>query len=88
MGMQLSWLSVGPAMLLRQVRFPSAARDFSPGINFLCRLSHGVHKPSCAIAFINICKHVRDPKHWQTKILHALLGMDSAALVAAVALPR
>ena len=31
------------SMLLRQVRFPSAARDFSPRVNFQCRLSYSVH---------------------------------------------
>ena len=45
-----------------QVRFPSAARDFSPTVNFQCRLCyHGVPTPPCAIACINICAHVKDP---------------------------
>ena len=39
--------------LLTQVRFPSAARDFSPKVNFQCRLSYGVRTPPCAIACIN-----------------------------------
>ena len=30
---------------LRQVQFPSAARDFSPRVNFQCRLSYGVCTP-------------------------------------------
>ena len=48
----------------------------------------------CAIACINICAHVKDPKHRQpylsldTRIQHALFGMGSAALAAAVALLR
>ena len=46
---------------LRQVRFPGAARDFSPMDNFQCRLSHGARTPPCAIACINICAHVKDP---------------------------
>ena len=46
---------------LTQVRFPSAARDFSPGVNFQCRLSYGVCTPPCAIAWINIRAHVKDP---------------------------
>ena len=47
---------------LTQVRFPGAARDFSPRVNFRCRLSYGVsvHTP-CSIACINICAHVKDP---------------------------
>ena len=32
-------------MLLMQVHFPSVAMDFSPKVNFQCRLSHGVHAP-------------------------------------------
>ena len=43
------------------VRFSSAARDFSPRINFQCRLSYGVRTPPCAIACIYICAHVKDP---------------------------
>ena len=34
------------------------ACDFSPRINFQCRLSDSIHTPSCAI---NVCAHVRDP---------------------------
>ena len=45
---------------LRQVRFPGAARDFSPRVEFQCRLSYGVRTPPCAIACINICAHVKD----------------------------
>ena len=46
---------------LRQVRFPGAARDFSPRISFQCRLCYGVLTPRCAIACINIFMHVKDP---------------------------
>ena len=46
---------------LREVRFPGAARDFSPRVNLQCRLSYGVRTPPCAIACINICAHVKDP---------------------------
>ena len=44
-----------------QVRFPGAARDFSPKVNFQGRLSYGVRKTQCAIARIYICVHVKDP---------------------------
>ena len=44
-----------------QVRFPGAARDFSPRVNFQCRLSDGVPTPPRAIACIYICAHVKDP---------------------------
>ena len=44
-----------------QVRFPGTARDFSPRINFQCRLSYGVRTIPCAIAYIYICAHVKDP---------------------------
>ena len=44
-----------------QFRFPGAARDFSPRVNFQCRLSYGVRTLPCAIACIYICAHVKDP---------------------------
>ena len=44
-----------------QVRFPAAARDFSPRVHFQYRLSYGVRTLPCAIACINICAHVKDP---------------------------
>ena len=59
---------------LTQVRFPCAARDFSPRVSFQCRLSSGVRTSPCAIACIYICAHVRDPVvharvRWIIKIL-------------------
>ena len=61
-------------MLPTQVRFPGAARDFSPKVNFQCRLSYGVRTPPCAIAWIYICAHVKDPgihvkARWATETL-------------------
>ena len=44
-----------------QLRLPGAARDFSPRVNFQCRLSYGVRTPPYAIACIYICAHVEDP---------------------------
>ena len=35
----------GAGTLPTQVRFPGAARDFSPRVNFQCRLSYGVLHP-------------------------------------------
>ena len=46
--------------LLTQVRFPGAARDFSPRINFQCRLAYGVCTPPRGITCINICAHIKD----------------------------
>ena len=46
---------------LTQVRFHGAARDFSSRVNFQCRLSYCVRSPQCAIDFVNICAHVKDP---------------------------
>ena len=46
---------------LTQVRFPGAARDFSPRVNFQSRLSYGVRTPPCAIACIYICVRVKNP---------------------------
>ena len=58
--MWLSWLEHQSGTPPTRVRFPGAARDFSPRVNFLCRLSYGV--PSTrTIACIYICAHVKDP---------------------------
>ena len=46
---------------LTQVRFPGAARDFSPRGNLQGRLCYGVRTLPCGIACINIAAHVRDP---------------------------
>ena len=50
----------GTGMLLTKVRFPSMARDFSPRVNFQCRLSYSVCTPPGAVACIYICAHVKD----------------------------
>ena len=50
----------GTGMLLTKVRFPSMARDFSPRVNFQCRLSYSVCIPPGAVACIYICAHVKD----------------------------
>ena len=80
-----------PGAMMTRVRVPGAARDFSPRVNFQCRLSYGartapvcnrMHRHLCArynsqtLAAIPLCGH--------TKILHTLIGMGSAALAAAV----
>ena len=59
--MQFSWLEHQTGTLPTQVRFLSAARDFSPRVNFWCRLFHSVRKTPCATACIYICAHVKDP---------------------------
>ena len=46
---------------LTQFRFPGAARDFSPRVNFQCRLSYSVCTPPCVIACIYTCAHIKDP---------------------------
>ena len=46
---------------LTPVRFPGAASDFSPRVNFQCRLSYGVCTPPCAVAYNNTCAHAKDP---------------------------
>ena len=44
-----------------QFQFRNAARDFSPRVNFQCRLSYFVCTHPCAFTCINICAHVKDP---------------------------
>ena len=46
-----------------QVRVPSAARNFSPRVNFQHRLSYGVHTAPVCNCLHNICAHVKNPKH-------------------------
>ena len=48
-------------------------------------------QPPCAIAGLNVCARVKNPKHWQPDLCldtSKYRTVDSAALVAAVALPR
>ena len=51
-----------------RVRVPGAARDFTPRVDFQCRLSYGVHSPPCAINRMHqdLCARKKNPKHWQT----------------------
>ena len=60
-GIQLSGLEHRTVTPLTQVRFPGAAKDFSPRVNFQCRLSYVCPYTLCAITCINICVHVKDP---------------------------
>ena len=57
----VQWVEHRTGTLPTQVRFPGAAKDFSPRVNFQCRLSYDVCMPLCAIAWINICAHIKDP---------------------------
>ena len=85
-----------PGALLMQVLVHGMARDFSPRVNFQCRLSSltASIQPLCPIAYTNICAHIKNPKQWQPhhcldmEILHTLIGMGSAAFVVVVPLPR
>ena len=81
--------------ILMPVRVPAAARDFSPRVNFQCRLSYGVRKVLCAIACINILHTVKIPSSGShiplfghTKILHTLIGMGIALLLQLVCLTK
>ena len=51
-------------MLLRQVRFPSAASHFLPESTFSAGSLVVSVQPLCAIACINICVHIKGPNHW------------------------
>ena len=52
------WVQHQTVTPLTLVRLPGTARDFSPRLNFQCRLSYSVSTPPCAIACIYICVHV------------------------------
>ena len=56
-----------PDAMLTRIRIPSAARDFSPRVNFQCRLSYGVrttpvcnrmHQHLCALKIPNTGSHI------------------------------
>ena len=56
-----------PGAILTRGRVPSAAKDFSPRVNFLCRLCYvrcpySPPPPPPPIACINICAHVKNPE--------------------------
>ena len=69
----------------RQVRFPVTARDLSPRVNFLCRLSYGVRTPPCVTAYINIFARVKDPVvRARVRLIMETLK-DPACIVGAVA---
>ena len=57
-----------PGAIQTRVRIPGTTRDFSPRASFQCRLSYGVRTVSvrcpCAVPYINICVHIKNPKHW------------------------
>ena len=69
---------------LTQVPFPGAARDFCPRVNFQYGISYCVRSPSCAIAYIYIRRHGKDPvvnvkgsvdyKNTKTPKMHRRLG--------------
>ena len=87
-------LSKKTGAILTRVRVPGAARDFSPRVNFRCRLSYRVRTAPVCIARISISMHIKKspilsaiPLFGHMKILHTLTGMGSAALVAAVPCP-
>ena len=50
-----------PGATLTQVRVPGAARDFSPSVNFQCRLTVSI-QPPCSLTRINICEHITNRK--------------------------
>ena len=82
-----------PGVMLRWVRVSCAVRFFSPTSQLSVQTLTVSLQPPCAIACINICLHVKNPKRWQPyhcfeNTAHTMsLGMGSAALVAAVPCP-
>ena len=69
---------------------PWRTRDFSPTVNFQCRLSYGIHTaPGCSHMH-HACVHVYIPNtgSHSTVKTHERTAMASTALTAAVAVPR
>ena len=64
-GMQLSHLNAGSGMLLMQIQVPAVAEDFHPELTFSTNSFTVFLKPLCAIACINMCALIKNPKPWQ-----------------------
>ena len=87
-----------PEATLMRVRVPAAARDFSPRVNFQCRLLRCPYSPPvqsyastsvCTLKLPNISSHITIPSFVHREMLHTVIGSGSAALVPAVSfLPR
>ena len=77
-----------------QVRLFGTARDFSPSVNFQCRLSWGVRRPPCVTACVYMCAHVNDPAvharvRWITETLkHPAWTVRWVARTVAAGFPR
>ena len=54
-----------PGSIPSGVRVPGVSGDCSPRVSLQCRLSDGVPTAPVATVCINICAHVKNPKHWQ-----------------------
>ena len=54
-----------PGAVLTRVRVPGATRDFLPESASSGDSPPVSLQPTCVIACINICAHVKNPKHWQ-----------------------
>ena len=74
-----------------QIQVPGVARDFSPLSTFSANSLTVSAQPQCAIACINICVHVKNPRHCQpyhlfghAQKLQMLIGIGGTALAAAV----
>ena len=52
-------------IMLMQIWVLDAPRDFSPRVSVQCRHFCCLYSPLCAVACIDICVHVKNPKHWQ-----------------------
>ena len=85
-----------PGAELTRVQFLGKASDFSPGVNFQCRLSHSV-----CTAPVSVQSHASTPVRtlmipsmaatytivWTHENTHTFIRMGSAALAAAVPYP-
>ena len=83
-----------PGAILTQAQVPGVARDVSPIVNLLCRLSYSVctapmrnHMHQNLFTRSKFQTVAAMPMLGHTKILHMLIGKGSAALVDAVPYP-
>ena len=68
---------------------------FLPGSPFSAKSLMVFMQSPCAITCVNICMHIKNPKHWHPhhvlhawKYCHAWVGMGSTVLVTAVRQPK
>ena len=66
-----------PGAILTRVRVPGEARDFSPRINFQCKLSYGIFTaPMCSRMYQHLCARTKTTQKNYKKKTHTLATIN------------